>query len=82
MLVSHEVVVLCLRYLLEDLDEERILAIDAQGDVANCAVTEYAYQDRGDDEGSLVLLRYNETAPLERQGAPVTSAPDANVAAR
>src|SRR6478735_7688532 len=28
LIVSHQVVVLCLRYLLEDMDEERILAID------------------------------------------------------
>jgi probable phosphoglycerate mutase len=30
----------------------------------------------------LVLKRYNFVAPLEREGAPVTSAPDENVAAR
>jgi hypothetical protein len=33
-------------------------------------------------EGSLVLVRYNETAPLHAQGAPVTTASDAKVAAR
>lgn len=83
LVVSHEVVVLCLRYLIEDLDEARIMAIDRQGDVANCAITEYEYQEHRDgSDGSLVLLRYNETAPLERAGAPVTTAPDAPVAAR
>jgi probable phosphoglycerate mutase len=83
LVVTHEVVVLCLRYLLEELDEQRILAIDAQGDVANCAVTEYAYRDDGGSQaGALVLLRYNETSPLQQQGAPVTTAPDAKVAAR
>ena len=83
LIVTHEVVVLCLRYLLEDLDEARILAIDRQGDVANCGVTEYEYQERGrSGEGRLVLSRYNATAPLEKHGAPVTTAHDANVAAR
>lgn len=83
LIVSHEVVVLCLRYLLEEMDEQRILAIDAEGDVANCAITEYAYQDQARDKpGALVLLRYNETSPLRQEGAPVTSAPDAKVAAR
>lgn len=83
LIVTHEVVILCLRYLIEELDEARVLAIDRQGDVANCGVTEYGYQDHGrTKEGSLVLLRYNETAPLEREGAPVTTAPDAKVAAR
>jgi hypothetical protein len=28
------------------------------------------------------LKRYNFVAPLEREGAPITSAPDENVAAR
>jgi broad specificity phosphatase PhoE len=83
MIVSHEVVVLCLRYLLEELDEARILAIDGQGDVANCAITEYSYQPRGrTKDGSLVLQRYNETSPLQQKGAPVTPAPDAPVAPR
>jgi 2,3-bisphosphoglycerate-dependent phosphoglycerate mutase len=83
LIVSHEVVVLCLRYLLEELDEAKILEIDAQGDVANCAVTEYVYRDHGrTKEGSLELQRYNETSPLQQHGAPVTTAPDAKVAAR
>ena len=83
LIVGHEVVVLCLRYLLEDLDEQRVLAINSQGDMANCGVTEYVYQDGTRlKEGSLVLLRYNETAPLHEQGAPVTTASDAKVAAR
>jgi broad specificity phosphatase PhoE len=82
MIVSHEVVVLCLRYLIEDMDEASILAIDEQGDVANCAITEYAYQQHDDKDGALALLRYNETTPLEHEGAPVTSAPDAPVAPR
>ena len=83
LIVTHEVVVLCLRYLLEDLDEARILAIDRQGDVANCGVTEYEYREHGHaGEGRLILTHYNATAPIEKHGAPVTTAQDANVAAR
>lgn len=83
LIVTHEVVVMCLRYLLEDLDEAGVLSIDRQGDIANCGVTEYEYDPRhGPFGGGLVLRRYNFTAPLEKEGAPVTSAPDANVAAR
>jgi broad specificity phosphatase PhoE len=82
-IVAHEVVVLCLRYLLEDLDEQRILAIDAEGDVANCAVTDYVLgPSESGKAGSLVLQSYNRTYPVEQQGAPVTSAPDATVAPR
>jgi probable phosphoglycerate mutase len=82
LIVGHQVVVLCLRYLLENLSEEEILAIDAEGDIANCAVTEYEFDPGDGPEGALRLVRYNFTAPLERAGAPVTRAPDAPVAAR
>ena len=47
LIVAHQVVVLCLRYLLEGMTEDQILAIDAEGDVANCGVTEYAFDPRG-----------------------------------
>src|SRR3954447_17488567 len=82
LIVSHQVVVLCLRYLLENMTEEEILAIDRQGDVANCSVTEYRLDRDCGPNGELKLFRYNHTAPLERAGAPVTSEPDAAVAAR
>jgi broad specificity phosphatase PhoE len=82
LIVAHQVVVLCTRYLLEELDERRILAIDAEGDVANCAITEYALLEKPEAGPALKLERYNFVAPLENEGAPVTSAPDKNVAAR
>jgi probable phosphoglycerate mutase len=81
LIVSHQVVVLCFRYLIERLDESSILKIDAAGDVANCSVTEYALVKEG-TAAALNLQRYNFVAPLEEGGAPVTSAPDAKVAAR
>jgi len=79
LLVGHQVVVLCLRYLLERLDEEAVLRIDADGDVANCGLTEYRLDASSD---RLALKQYNFTAPLTEGGAPVTAAPDAKVAAR
>ena len=82
LIVAHQVVVLCLRYLLENMDEKTILSIDAEGDVANCAVTEYAFRPEANGSGSLVLEKYNFVAPLQQEGAPVTSEPDAIVAAR
>jgi len=78
LIVGHQVVVLCLRYLLEGLTETEILAIDAEGDVANCGVTTYSRNG----EGGLTLEVYNFVAPLKEEGAPITSAPDAKVAAR
>jgi probable phosphoglycerate mutase len=82
LIVGHQVVVLCLRYLIENMTEQQILDIDAQGDVANCAVTEYALDPGQGASGKLVLMRYNFVAPVQREGTPVTSEPDANVAAR
>jgi broad specificity phosphatase PhoE len=82
MIVGHQVIVLCLRYLLERLDEERLLAIDAAADVANCSITEYRFDHSLGRHGELRLHRYNFVAPLERESAPVTAEPDAPVAAR
>lgn len=73
LIVAHQVVVLCMRYLLEQMDEKRILDIDAQGDVANCSVTSYAF----DEEGVPALQVYNFVAPLLEEGASVTARPDA-----
>jgi broad specificity phosphatase PhoE len=80
LIVAHQVVVLCLRYILENLDEAGILAIDRLGEVANCGVTEYRLDTVGN--AGLVLERFNFTVPMERQAVPVTSAKDAAVAAR
>jgi broad specificity phosphatase PhoE len=82
LIVCHQVVVLCLRYILEEMDEAKILAIDKEGEVVNCGVCEYDFEP--DDAKDCVprLVRYNFAAPLIEEAAPVTSAPDAMVAAR
>ncbi|MGV3709732.1 MAG: histidine phosphatase family protein [Gemmatimonas sp.] len=81
LIVAHQVVVLCLRYLLENLTEAQILAIDREAEVANCGVTAYRLQPAPGsltvDDATLQLLTYNFVAPLEDSGAPVTSRPDA-----
>jgi probable phosphoglycerate mutase len=82
LIVAHQVVVLCLRYLLENLTEPELMAIDREGDVVNCGVTEYAFDASIVPDGALRLVRYNFAAPMERAGVPVTSAPDPPVAAR
>jgi broad specificity phosphatase PhoE len=76
MIIAHQVVVLCVRYILEGLDEQAILAIDRKGDVANCSVTEYRLDQSDGSAGRLVLHAYNVSAPLEGQGTPATAAPD------
>jgi len=73
LIVAHQVVVLCLRYVIEGLDEQRLLEIDRAGDVANCSITSFAI---GGARGRLELREYNFVAPLEEAGEPVTDAPD------
>jgi probable phosphoglycerate mutase len=80
LVVCHAVVVLCLRYLLDGLTEEQILAIDASDAVANCSLTTYDYDPTLGASGRMVLREFNFTAPLETEGAPVTTQPDVPVA--
>ncbi|MFL6547713.1 MAG: histidine phosphatase family protein [Povalibacter sp.] len=83
LIVTHEVVIMCFRYLLEELTEAQVLAIGAQGDVANCGVTEYVYERQdGPGAGNLKLARFNFTSPLTQENTPVTSAPDTKAQAR
>ncbi|MET0808669.1 MAG: histidine phosphatase family protein [Pseudoxanthomonas sp.] len=74
--VGHQVIVNCFRYLLECMDEATVLEIDSQGDVPNCSVTEYGFVGTGAD-ARFSLVRANFVAPLAETGVPVTRAPDA-----
>jgi probable phosphoglycerate mutase len=82
LIVCHQVVVLCLRYLLECMDEAQILAIDAAEEVANCSVTSYVFNPALGPRGKMELELFNFVAPLQAAGAPVTAWPDKPVAAR
>ena len=75
--VAHQVIVNCLRYVVEELDEETILAIDRAGDVPNCAVTSYSCSPQSQ---RLVADLVNFVAPLQQSGTPITSRPDTPVA--
>ncbi|MBC5763317.1 histidine phosphatase family protein [Ramlibacter albus] len=74
LVVAHQVIVNCMRYLIENLDESQILAIDAEADVPNCGVTSYRL-DRATNNLRLDLANF--IAPLKEAGAPVTVEPDA-----
>lgn len=86
LIIAHQVVVLCLRYLLENLTEADILEIDSAHDVANCGVTAYHLPDHeGAVESSsscLQLVTYNFVVPLRDEGAAVTTRPDVPAAPR
>ncbi|MFN8541301.1 MAG: NAD(P)H-hydrate dehydratase [Thermomicrobiales bacterium] len=70
LIVSHQVVVVCLRYVLEGLDEERVLGLERPGEVANSSFTSYR---RADDR--LVLEGFNGVEHLADVGVAVTAEP-------
>jgi probable phosphoglycerate mutase len=67
LIVAHQVVVLCLRYLLEGMSEEQILRVDHDGEVVNCGVTEYRLRCDAsaltNDDALLQLVKYNFVVP-------------------
>jgi broad specificity phosphatase PhoE len=82
LIVSHQVIVNCFRYLVERMDERQILELDRIADIPNCALTAYEFDPTLGKNGKLALKLVNFVAPLEEQGAPVTAEPDAPVAPR
>ena len=82
LIVCHQVVVLCFRYILEEMDEAGVLAVDKESAVLNCGICEYGFEP--DDERLCVptLLRYNFAAPLREEHAAVTAEPDEIIGTR
>jgi hypothetical protein len=82
LIVCHQVVVLCMRYVLEELDEPQILAIDRQAEILNCGICAYDFE--ADAKGLCVpqLSLWNHGAPLEADGAAKTTEPDAMAGTR
>jgi broad specificity phosphatase PhoE len=75
LVVAHQVIVNCFRYLLECMDEAEILAVDRAADVPNCSVTCYGL-DRSDPDARFRLHFANQEMPLHEAGTPVTQAAD------
>jgi len=73
--VCHQAVIMLLRYVLDGLDEEELLAVDQQVDIANTAVAEYRAED-----GRLRLVRFNDSRHLP--AAETTDEPDRPVVPR
>ena len=82
LIVGHQVIVNCFRYLIERLDEATILAHDRAGDVPNCSVTSYSFDSTLGKRGKLALRLVNFVAPLEATGTPVTVGKDVPSAAK
>ena len=82
LVVAHQVIVNCMRYLIEQMTEEQILAIDREGDVPNCAVTIYRAHAEGEGrtDQAMQLVQANFLAPLHAANTAVTREPDASTA--
>ena len=78
LVVTHEVPVLLMRYLLDGLSEQEVLALGRSTEYANCGLTSY---ELGAD-GELELTAFNHTVPVEEHGAPRTEESDVPVGPR
>ena len=73
MVVAHQAVIMVFRYVLEELTEQELLAVDKEEQVANASLSRY---DR-DPDGNLQLTSFNEVDHLTAEAEEVTEEPDA-----
>jgi broad specificity phosphatase PhoE len=71
--VAHQAVIMVFRYVLEELTEQELLALDKDEQVANASLTRY---DR-DADGNLRLTSFNAVDHLDAESEDVTKEPDA-----
>ncbi|MDB5805342.1 MAG: Phosphoglycerate mutase-like protein [Betaproteobacteria bacterium] len=76
LIVAHQVTANCLKYLIEQMDEAKILEIDSKGDIPNCAVTSYRAHTNESQDQVMKLELVNFVAPVKNSGTPVTAEPD------
>lgn len=76
LIVCHQVVVLCMRYILEGLTEQDILKIDKESEILNCGIVRYDFEP--DASGACIprLEVWNHGAPLDAEGAQKTTERD------
>jgi broad specificity phosphatase PhoE len=82
LVVAHQAIVLCFRYLLEGMTEAQILEVDRKQEVANCSITSYERCRDGHGRIQMCLDRYNFVVPVAAAGEPVTRESDEPVAPR
>ena len=77
LVVAHQVIVNCLRYLLERLDEAADPRDRPRSPTCRTAASPRTSSTRSAGRhGKLVLQLENFVSPLREAGAPVTAAPD------
>ena len=82
LVVCHQVVVLCMRYILEELEESEILSIDKQAEILNCGINAFDFEPDADGLCVPALSLWNHGAPVEVEGAVQTSEPDSVTGSR
>ena len=75
-LVAHQVVVLLVRYVLEEMTEQQVLEVDRQAEVANCSLTRYRHDPSVGVHGGLRLEAYNVVDHLAAEDEDITAEPD------
>ncbi|SOC51858.1 Broad specificity phosphatase PhoE [Blastococcus aggregatus] len=71
--VAHQAVIMVFRYVLEELTEQELLAVDREEQVANASLTRY---ERTED-GGFRLVAFNDVDHLVAEDERVTEEPDA-----
>ena len=74
--VAHQVVVLCMRYILEELSEEQIMTIDRQAEILNCGIAAYDFPPNAHAQCVPTLALWNLGAPMEAEGMKTTAERD------
>jgi broad specificity phosphatase PhoE len=82
LIVCHQVVVLCIRYILEELTEADIMAIDKSADILNCGICAFDFEPNHMAICVPKLVLWNHGAPMEEQGTPQTAEPEAMTGSR
>ena len=82
LVVCHQVVVLCFRYILDELDEAEILKIDKQSEILNCGICAYDFEPDKDGLCAPKLTMWNHGTPMKEEQVPATAEPDAVAGAR
>ena len=82
LIVCHQVVVLCIRYILEELSEADILAIDKRADILNCGICAFDFEPNHLSLCVPKLVLWNHGAPLEAEGTEKTAEPEAMTGSR
>ena len=82
LVVCHQVVVLCFRYILDELTEADIMTIDKQSEILNCGIAAYDFEPNQLSLCVPKLVLWNHGAPMEQEGTPKTAEPEAMTGTR